>query len=492
MSWILVGSRAGFALACAAVLSACAVKDAPSHLVCGGEASCRAAELERAIVTQRCSLSPIGRDAVCEPERNPGAVVGVESDVAHVRLAYLEYDSHGHRYDPNQRTAIVDEIRRVAASGKTLLIVTYVHGWHHNASAASSNASDFPLLLARYADGLRHTNQANIEVLGVYVGWPGEITTAPILTQLSIGNRAQVADRVGLGDRSDGSTPSDAIADLHGIANAMRTANAANRMIVTGHSLGGRLLSRAFLTELERPDPVLLGPGVLMVTVNAAIDADAYRALYTESRTSRDVRRPLWINFTSSDDTATGNIYPLAIWSGVLPRIDTDHRQTRQTIGHYNNYVTHELGVSDCGAPNTDGKTPCGPQWSLSRLPSSPWTSGAFRTAALNYGPAASQGRPELIHCVLLNRYPVTPAMETALVEPTVCNGRFMKDFDRATASHPVPAYGRLWNVLTDKSLIDFDEPSFWRASTHNGWIQTDLAVMLLQLAFAPDAAFAE
>ncbi|KVV10234.1 hypothetical protein WK77_12400 [Burkholderia ubonensis] len=149
-------------------------------------------------------------------------MAGGESGVAHVRLAYLEYDQDGHRYDPHQKTAIVDEIRRVGASGKKLLIVTYVHGRHHNASEASSNARDFPLLLARYADGLRRANLANTDVFGVYVGWPGEITTAPTLTTLSIGNRARVSDRVALGDHPDGAIPSHVIADLHEVADAMR------------------------------------------------------------------------------------------------------------------------------------------------------------------------------------------------------------------------------------------------------------------------------
>lgn len=486
-----MGSRVGVALACAAALSACAVKDVPSHLVCGAGESCQPDRLEAAIVAQRCTLSPIGREAVCEPERLVGPAPGRESGVAHVRLAYLEYDHLGHRYDPHQRAAIVDEIRRIGASGKTLLIVTYVHGWHHNASEASSNARDFPLLLARYANGLRRANLPNTEVFGVYVGWPGEITTAPILTTLSIGNRAHVADRVALGDCSDSPMPSDVIADLHDIANAMRAANPADRMIVTGHSLGGRLLSRAFLPELKRPDPELLGPGVLMVTVNAAIDADAYRALYASSRTSRDVRRPRWINITSSDDWATGEVYPAAIRAGLLPRIDPDYRRTRQTIGHYKPYITHELGVTDCGAPDAQGTTSCGPESSLANLPSSPWTSSDIGDAALTYGPVTSQGWPTLTHCVLLNRYPVTCAMKTA-IKTNVCNGRFAKDFDSGSSTHSIPAYGHLWNVLTDSSLIDFDKPSFLRASTHNGWIQTDLATMLLQLAFAPENAFGD
>jgi hypothetical protein len=53
-----------------------------------------------------------------------------------------------------------------------------------------------------------------------------------------------------------------------------------------------------------------------------------------------------------------------------------------------------------------------------------------------------------------------------------------------------VPAKGRMWNIQTSQSMLDFADHSFWQFwqfSTHNGYVSTNWTHMLIQLAYDPD-----
>lgn len=87
--------------------------------------------------------------------------------------------------------------------------------------------------------------------------------------------------------------------------------------------------------------------------------------------------------------------------------------------------------------------------------------------------------------------YPRSEALEDKIrrENPQLCSGTFEKDYDKPIgAMRKVPANSRMWNVRVDASVFDFAEPSgFLDFSIPNGYVQTDLTAMLVQLAFEKD-----
>lgn len=229
--------------------------------------------------------------------------------------AYLEFDQQGRPFDPHQLEAIQRYLKPATGAPPTtpLLVLVYVHGWHHNADTSqteeTANVVKFDYLLARAVDSLKRTGHENYHVLGIYVGWQGEQTRVPVASLLSIGERAAVADAIGKPQASDGATEGRLRDSLQKIANGMRNRHDDSRMIVIGHSLGGRILSRAFMSELEQGRPEPLGPGTIINPINAAIGADAYRTVFErpESRIA-PAGPPTWINITGDTDHATGQV----------------------------------------------------------------------------------------------------------------------------------------------------------------------------------------
>jgi hypothetical protein len=275
------------------------------------------------------------------------------------KYGVIEYQSKnkpGKRWQADQRNAVIEEIEK---SKNPLYVVIFVHGWHHNAREEigiehlvnqDRNLLYFKHILAKRKAELVAANKNNYEILGVYIGWQGESISNDLF--FTIGSRSRAADHIGNGqDFSD---------DLIEIANKVQETNPENRLLVIGHSLGGRILSRFMLNQIsdntkpqqERWAP--LNKNSLVVTINPAIGADAFDELM---KTDPDDANPLptWINITSKDDEATGSIFSAAASLGRLVGIGvgvTDHffrRSSYQAIGHYRPYQTHRLGITHLG-----------------------------------------------------------------------------------------------------------------------------------------------
>ena len=392
------------------------------------------------------------------------------------RYAILEYRSdrgdQAVAWQSAQRDAILNEIRET----KPTNIVVFIHGWNHDAKedndgelpapeddpSQDSNLRNFKFMLAKTHWELKQQGTTSPRLLGVYVGWNGNEGLFPI----NIGSRARAADRVA-------SAP-DFDADLGAIAFTMLKENPNASIVIIGHSLGGRIVARYLLSQakfnqyaLGKIGHPLFGNRSLFVTVNPAIGADAFDEYYEKALPS-DTGLPLWLNFTSKDDSATGIIFSTAASIGKSLGFGygiTDNFLTsssRRTIGHFRPYVTHRLEIkyfdAQCSKP-VQSPVPRGyPPVADPRT--SMWYSidaGAMQNwRALYFGDAED----------------CSGAYYATQLSLTSEEGA---RFRRATAD--------MWNVIGDKDIIDCGENAGRKGSTclHNAFLQTSLNRMVLE-----------
>ncbi|ULR31556.1 hypothetical protein MJO48_02220 [Dickeya fangzhongdai] len=436
---------------------------------------CTKEELTNFIQTKYCTIDTNNRNAKC-----PDNIITNTRTMTAFQKSYLEYNAvDGSLRDPQQLKAIKGYIQQKVDSGKNILIAVYIHGWHHNAAPKDSNLIQFDNLLARYVGGLQQLGKKDVEVLGIYVGWQGEIYKGAFNFQ-TIGNRANVADVIGSRGAAINHHGRGLKQDLTELADTMRKANADNHMIVMGHSLGGRMIARAFLPGLVH-NAQTLGDNTLLVTINAAVDSTTFDDAYRPDQLSSQPDYPIWLNLTSKEDTATKVYYPWAHRMGYLAPWGFSNIKT---LGHTTERITHQLGVQFC-SPDKNTPSQCAPWEKLFSAIQPVWTTAEpYHFSVLTYGakPRLNK-RPPLTQCVLLTRYPLTEQTKAALNNSPLCPG-LREDFDTAAQPNPLPARGKMWNIRTDASVIDNETAKRREYPDHNAYIQTDLVTMLLQLVY--------
>lgn len=161
---------------------------------------------------------------------------------ANTHLGIIEFTDQGMLKEPKQLLDTSDFIKG-RPMNRPLVLVIFVHGWNHNASPRDGNLRQFREILMN----LRKQDVPSADILGVYLGWPGNVRMP--LPQLSYFSRLSAAERVGR------VTCTEVMLSL--IAHAKTTESgdksAARRnvkTIVIGHSMGGLIVERAFLQAM--------------------------------------------------------------------------------------------------------------------------------------------------------------------------------------------------------------------------------------------------
>src|SRR5271169_1391747 len=123
-------------------------------------------------------------------------------------VGYVEFDDQGWLYGTNRfktRMQIDTVTNQFSEELKTngLLIVTFVHGWKHNASGADSNVVMFHKVLNELGGMERwlskKQDRPSRRIVGVYVGWRGLSATLEPFEELSFWDRKSTAEQVGHG-----------------------------------------------------------------------------------------------------------------------------------------------------------------------------------------------------------------------------------------------------------------------------------------------------
>ena len=274
-------------------------------------------------------------------------------------LAFIEFGEQGSYLDTSQVEAAYNLVR----NSRKPLVITYVHGWHND--SGSKDVGRFEEFLHDVGN-TQLIKEHGFDVIGVFLGWRGEITNAPVLTELTFYSRKTAAERL--------ANNFDCFDAISSVAEAARSYHSrANRYtILIGHSFGGLVVERAVAHALDAKMHTTnsIGsqmPADLTLVWNPASDSILSRqiiAALTQWQTENT--RPLFASVTSTADTATGVIFPIAMTLSStskafpkvhdpVPRSDNDglgddpnaHLESERsyytsTPGHKNELINHD------------------------------------------------------------------------------------------------------------------------------------------------------
>ncbi len=271
---------------------------------------------------------------------------------------------------------------------KGVIVVVFIHGWHHGADWEDSHFRAFRRILG--ALSLREMERnVSRRVIGIYVGWNGDprrywFRETLVLQHLSFYNRYSTARQI--------SESSDLHCTVQTITNQTKepfSGSTPGQLILVGHSMGGLILESALQHLMERGEMLQAGQAAdnwpvktqiaeqpivfpdAAISLNSAADSRVWRKIESVLA-EKEVRKmahstevsyspPLLISATSTADYATRIAWRLM-------------RPFRKTTGHDKDLLTHdfvgEMGTVECKTRN--GVPDFGQNFHVLRLPDPP------------------------------------------------------------------------------------------------------------------------
>ena len=314
--------------------------------------------------------------------------IGNIDAVNEYRLGFIEYDDQGQLRQREQQDSVIDSYLRLAGQ-QDVIVVTFVHGWHHSAKPEDSNIQEFRQMLANVSaseavSSVKHERDRR-PVLGVYIGWRGDSLAIPVVNHLTFWDRKATAHEVAY----KGVTES--LLRLEELVNVRNTFQdgappSTSRLVVIGHSFGGavvfgslqKILAERFVNSNGEKNfqSTADGFGDMVILMNPAFEALRFSSLM---ELSQDKCRgyfpgqlPKLAVLTSESDYATKWAFPAGrVFSTMFDRHRTMDRYecpkpsmansraievpqgkaNRTTIGHFEPYQTHRLAPATAASP---------------------------------------------------------------------------------------------------------------------------------------------
>ena len=309
---------------------------------------------------------------------------------AEYHLGFVEFNDQGQMYDRAQLETVLQHFYPIAGT-KGVLLVTFVHGWHHGAGQDSdglddSNITEFRKLLARISrtESKVMGNKART-VLGVYVGWRGDSISIPYINDLTFWDRKNTAHDVG------GNGVAEVFIKLEEIVNVKKGMDSGSktlpsRFVVIGHSFGGAVTYTALQNILadryydsrvgKTYQDDAKGFGDIVILVNPAFEALRFANLFdigqqvSKNKNCRNYfagQIPRLAILTSETDLATKWAFPAGRFFSTLfeshndlnrfdcrfdnktgrylaePLIVDEGSADRTAVGHFEPFMTHRL-----------------------------------------------------------------------------------------------------------------------------------------------------
>ena len=297
-------------------------------------------------------------------------------------LAFAEYSDRGNAFSDRFIGDVLERIQQ-RADNEGVVLVTFIHGWKHNAEETDPNLIDFKHALRALRDVLTEdfgdTELGRRRLVGLYIGWRGASLDVPVLVNATFWDRKAVAEEVGKGGVTR------LLLELDEITRGIDK----NVMVVIGHSFGGAIVVSALndvLTERtvqrtrRKGYARTIGDGVLVL--NPAIEANQALS-FVEAAIKADYRpeqHPLFVSLSSDADQATHYAFPAGQTLGLLltwqqenlergyyyDRLEPDQQKALReehldttTVGNFAPFLTHRLTARSENDVTTFQVKPC-------------------------------------------------------------------------------------------------------------------------------------
>lgn len=257
------------------------------------------------------------------------------------RVLILELDDMGQLYD---KSAIENSLRKISRYKKKVLVVTFVHGWNHNASERKSgNLRSFSSYISRLQKKIRKNGKETI-VVGIYIAWQGQRYAQPLQRFMTFFDRSAKSREIGSGD----------IRIIYSKIDQYIKSNNNISVIHVGHSFGASVLftalSSSMISNSEYSSECL--PNIAIVMLNPAFEGKYYLPIYNilinkNKYIYTPPKKKVYI-LTSEKDDALNKLFLSFKFSKVLTesfRSNLQKKCLNNAVGKIDEFNTHEFGV---------------------------------------------------------------------------------------------------------------------------------------------------
>jgi len=164
-------------------------------------------------------------------------------------LSFIEFDDQGQLWDREQLHKVLNSYQTIAGTHDVLL-VAFIHGWHHNADPEDGNIKEFRRLLTKLSQAESNGGTGR-QVLGVYIGWRGESITIPVINATTFWDRKNTAHKVGQQGVTEVLLKLEEIVNVKAGMETTKPQPLNSRLVTIGHSFGGAVLYTALQQILE-------------------------------------------------------------------------------------------------------------------------------------------------------------------------------------------------------------------------------------------------